>query len=112
AMFCKVNTWSGIYPSTSIISKQDKIKTNSNTKVQTALIVSSLVLLLMIVGNILFADLKVHLPFLALISYILVEIIILLASLLGLAKYLFYKKHGKINFINQANLVKTINNSL
>lgn len=112
AMFCKLNAWSGLSFSTSIIAEQNKVKTQNNTKVQTALLISSSVLLLMIVGHILFATLKIHLPFLALISYILVEIIILFASLLGLTKYLFFKKYGKINFINPANLVKTIDNSI
>lgn len=114
AMFTKMNTWAGLEAYEVLIMEQPKqkseIKLSKNYLL--SLISAAAVFLGMIVGNILFSVLNVKLPFLAMLSYILVEVLIFgFFTFYGL-KALFIKKYGKLNFINEAILTQTIDNTL
>ena len=114
AMFTKMNTWAGLEAYEVLIMEQPKqkseIKLSKNYLL--SLISAAVVFLGMIVGNILFSVLNVKLPFLAMLSYILVEVLIFgFFTFYGL-KALFIKKYGKLNFINEAILTQTIDNTL
>lgn len=114
AMFTKMNTWAGLETYEVLIMEQPKqkseIKLSKNYLL--SLISAAAVFLGMIVGNILFSVLNVKLPFLAMLSYILVEVLIFgFFTFYGL-KALFIKKYGKLNFINEAILTQTIDNTL
>lgn len=114
AMFTKMNTWAGLEAYEVLILEQPKqkseIKLSKNYLL--SLISAAAVFLGMIVGNILFSVLNVKLPFLAMLSYILVEVLIFgFFTFYGL-KALFIKKYGKLNFINEAILTQTIDNTL
>lgn len=114
AMFTKMNTWAGLEAYEVLIMEQPKqkseIKLSKNYLL--SLISAAAVFLGMIVGNILFSVLNVKLPFLAMLSYILVEVLIFgVFTFYGL-KALFIKKYGKLNFINEAILTQTIDNTL
>ncbi len=114
AMFTKMNTWAGLEAYEVLIMEQPKqkseIKLSKNYLL--SLISAAAVFLGMIVGNILFSVLNVKLPFLAMLSYILVEVLIFgFFTFYGL-KALFIKKYGKLNFINEAILTQNIDNTL
>lgn len=114
AMFTKMNAWAGLEAYEVLIMEQPKqkseIKLSKNYLL--SLISAAAVFLEMIVGNILFSVLNVKLPFLAMLSYILVEVLIFgFFTFYGL-KALFIKKYGKLNFINEAILTQTIDNTL
>lgn len=114
AMFTKMNTWAGLEAYEVLIMEQPKqkseIKLSKNYLL--SLIFAAAVFLGMIVGNILFSVLNVKLPFLAMLSYILVEVLIFgFFTFYGL-KALFIKKYGKLNFINEAILTQNIDNTL
>lgn len=114
AMFTKMNTWAGLEAYEVLIMEQPKqkseIKLSKNYLL--SLISAAAVFLGMIVGNILFSVLNVKLSFLAMLSYILVEVLIFgFFTFYGL-KALFIKKYGKLNFINEAILTQTIDNTL
>lgn len=112
AIYIKMNAWTGITPHIVKISSQDKIKKKTNFAKSTIVSLSALcsLLLLMIVGNILFSVLKIKLPFIAMLSYILVEVALLGFICFVLLKMLVHKEYGKINFINEGILVQTITN--
>lgn len=114
AMFTKMNTWAGIEAHEVLSIEQPKQKSQSKLSKNyiISLTAASVVFLGMIVGNVLFEIFNFHLPFLAKLSYILVEVLIFgFIAFYGL-KALFLKKYGKLNFINEAILTQTIDNIL
>ena len=109
-MFIHMNSWAGLSVHEMSITtqpkKRNKTKLSKSNLLTLSLTISSL--LGLIVGNILFALLDLNLPFLALLSYILVEVAMFGYIAFYCIKIAFISKYGKLNFINEAVLTQTI----
>ena len=109
-MFIHMNSWAGLSVHEMSITtqpkKRNKTKLSKSNLLTLSLTISSL--LGLIVGNILFALLGLNLPFLALLSYILVEVAMFGYIAFYCIKLAFISKYGKLNFINEAVLTQTI----
>lgn len=114
AMFVNINSWAGLEPFEVLISSQPKNKSQIKTSktFYISLITSSIILLGMLIGHVIFSVFKIKLTFLLLLTYILLEIVLFGFIIFYVFKMLFLKKYGKLNFINEAILTQTINNNI
>ena len=113
-MFVNMNSWAGLEPFDVLISSQPKNKSQLKTSktFYISLITASIILLGMLIGHVIFSVFKIKLPFLVLLTYILLEIVLFGFIMFYVFKMLFLKKYGKLNFINEAILTQTINNNI